>query len=181
MAGDLRDRKVLITGAAGGVGRFAVELAALRGAVVTAVAANPARAEGLDELGAAKVVYEIADADGPFHLILESAGGSSLQSAIGKVAAQGTVVVFGNSSGAPTEIAFGDFRGKAGARIEAFFVYESGELPTFGEDLQLLADLVAGGQLHPHVGLEASWEEASSAFEALANRHVNGKAVLLVN
>lgn len=181
LGGDLLGRRVLITGAAGGVGRFAVELAARRGANVTAVAANPARAEGLTDLGARTVVHDIADADGPFHLILESAGGPSLSASVSQVAPRGTIVLFGNSAGTPSEISFGDFRGKAGARIEAFFVYESGEPPTFGEDLQLLADLVADGELHPQVGLEASWRRADAVFEGLANRRVNGKAVLLVD
>ncbi len=181
LGGNLLGSRVLITGAAGGVGRFAVELAALQGAAVTAVAAGPARAEGLEELGAGSIVHEVGAADGPFQLILESAGGASLAAAVGQIAPRGMIVMFGNSSNTPTEIAFGDFRERAGARIEVFFVYESGEPPTFGEDLQLLADLVADGRLHPRVGFEASWRDADSAFEALAERRVKGKAVLLVD
>lgn len=181
LGGKLDGQRVLVTGAAGGVGRFAVELAAGSGAVVTGVVANDGRGAGLEGLGAERVVHDPGEADGPFDLILESVGGHSLESAIGLVAPGGTIAVFGNSSNSPSTISFADFRGHAGARIEAFFVYESGESPGFGEDLQMLADLVAAGELHPQVGMEASWNEANSVLRALADRRVNGKAVLLVD
>ena len=177
---DISGRRVLITGGAGGVGRFAVEIAAGWGAHVTAVASGSERADGLGSLGAADVVDDIEAAEGEYDLILESAGGSSLKAAVKLVAPKGTVVMFGNSSNEESRISFGDFRGRPGARIEAFFVYESGEPPAFGDDLQLLADMVAAGRLHPQVGLELAWSEANEAFGALGAREVNGKAVLLV-
>jgi NADPH:quinone reductase-like Zn-dependent oxidoreductase len=180
LGGDLSGLRVLVTGAAGGVGRFAVELAAGSGAEVTGVAASPDRADGLEDLGAGAMVYDIEDAAGPFDLILESAGGASLEASIRLVSPGGTIAVYGNSSNTPARISFGDFRGRAGARIVAFFVYESGEPPTFGEDLKLLADMVAEGSLHPQIGLEAPWTQANTVFAALAGREVNGKAVLLV-
>jgi NADPH:quinone reductase-like Zn-dependent oxidoreductase len=176
----LKGKQVLITGASGGVGRFAVELAAGAGAIVTGVAATESRAAGLRDLGATDVVSDAAHLEGRFDLILESSGGSSLEAAVRAVAPGGQIVVFGNSSDSPATLQFSDFRGRAGARIVAFFVYESGEPPPFGEDLRLLADLVADGKLHPQIGLERPWTEANSVFEALWARQVNGKAVLLV-
>ena len=113
-------------------------------------------------------------------MILDAAGGASLQAAIRLIAPGGDIVIYGNSSDTPAQISFSDFRGHALARITAFFVYESGAPPTFGEDLQTLANMVAEGRLHPQIGLEVPWSEANSAFEALANRRVNGKAVLLI-
>ncbi|MGH8871074.1 MAG: zinc-binding dehydrogenase [Acidimicrobiia bacterium] len=180
LGGDLTGKRVLITGAAGGVGRFAVELAARAGATVIGVAADDSRGAGLGDIGAAGIVHDIDDAEGPFDLILESAGGGSLEGAVRLVAPRGVIVVFGNSSDTPASISFGDFRGRAGAQLVAFFVYESGEPPTFGEDLRLLADMVAAGTLHPQVGLKRSWTEADVVFQALGQRRVNGKAVLLV-
>jgi NADPH:quinone reductase-like Zn-dependent oxidoreductase len=103
-----------------------------------------------------------------------------LEAAIRLVAPGGRVVVFGNSSDTPATISFSDFRGHAAAQIIAFFVYESGEPPTFGEDLRLLADLIADDKLHPSIGLETPWTEANEVFEAVWGRQVNGKAVLLV-
>jgi NADPH:quinone reductase-like Zn-dependent oxidoreductase len=180
IGGGLSGKRVLVTGAAGGVGRFAVELASQSGAEVTGVAASPQRAEGLEDLGAHAVVEDIEQAEGEFDLILEGVGGASLEASIRLVASRGTILIFGNSSNSPARVSFGDFRGHPGARIEAFFVYESVEPPTFGHDLQLLADMVAEGTLHPQIGMEMAWTEANPVFQAVANRQVNGKAVLLV-
>jgi NADPH:quinone reductase-like Zn-dependent oxidoreductase len=177
----LAGKQLLITGASGGVGRFAVELASGAGAIVTGLARDEQRASGLRELGATNVVFDLDGLDGRFDVILESTGGPTFEAAVRLVAPGGRVVVFGNASGAPAQISFADFRGRAGAQIVAFFVYESGEPPAFGEDLRLLADLVADDKLHPSIGLERPWTEANEVFEALAGRQVNGKAVLLVD
>ena len=56
VGGSLLGARVLVTGAAGGVGRFAVQLARLGGAEVTAIVGSPPRAAGLVELGAHRVV-----------------------------------------------------------------------------------------------------------------------------
>jgi NADPH:quinone reductase-like Zn-dependent oxidoreductase len=181
LGGELSGQRVLVTGAAGGVGRFAVELAAASGALVSAVTANPQRASGLEDLGATTVIHDIGEAEGPFDLILESVGGTSLERSIALVAPKGTIVTFGNSSNAPARVSFGDFRGRAGARIVAFFVYESGSPPSFGQDLTTLADMIAAGSLHPQIGLEAPWAEVNSVLTALASRQVLGKAVLLLD
>lgn len=180
LGGDLAGKQVLITGAAGGVGRFAVELASRAGARVTGVVGNASRGEGLADIGASQVITSLDELAGPYDLVLDAAGGESLEAAIRVVAPGGEIVVYGNSSDTPAQISFGDFRGHAGARITAFFVYESGEPPTFGDDLQLLADAIADGSLHPEIGLQLDWTEANRGFEALAGRQVNGKLVLVL-
>lgn len=178
LGGDLKGKAVLVTGASGGVGRFAVELAASSGAAVSAVVRGPERSEGLNEVGARSILVDIADATGPFDIVLESVGGPSLTSAVRLLAPGAVVIVFGNSSKLHSEISFADFVGKPGARLEPFFVYQSDEPPTFGDDLKYLADLVAGGDLHPYIGLEIPWTDANKAVDALRARRVNGKAVL---
>ncbi|MGP3912220.1 zinc-binding dehydrogenase [Nonomuraea sp. 10N515B] len=70
-------RRVLITGAAGGVGRYAVQLAALGGAHVIASVGSVARAEGLAELGADEVVIGLDGVDRPVDLILVTWAGRS--------------------------------------------------------------------------------------------------------
>src|SRR5579864_3040441 len=112
----LLGKRVLITGAAGGVGNLAVQLAARSGARVTAVVGSAERARVLDGLGAAEIVTRIGDAKGPFELVLEAAGGASLKAAIERVAHRGTVVIFGNSSGEPAELNFRDFAEHQNAR-----------------------------------------------------------------
>src|SRR5438093_4469921 len=75
----LLGKRVLITGAAGGVGNLAVQLAARSGARVTAIVGGPERGRHLR--GADQIVEGIDKAEGSFALILESAGGSSLAAA----------------------------------------------------------------------------------------------------
>ena len=179
--GPLLAQRVLITGAAGGVGSFAVQLAALAGAQVTGVVSHPDRASGLYDLGASALVANIQEAEGLFDLILESAGGSSLAGAVSKVAPGGTIVVFGNSSREQTPISFPNFAGHAGARLLAFFIYESGTPASMGVDLAKLVSLVAAGKLTPEIGLEDSWHNVYRATTALRERKVNGKAVFHIN
>ncbi len=179
--GFLLGRRVLITGAAGGVGRFAVELAARAGARVTGVVGGPERAEGLQELGAAEVVTRLEDLSGLFDLILESVGGNMLATAIHHVAPNGTVVVFGNSSGESTSISFGDFAGRAGVRLQSYVSYLSGTPESYGEDLALLVSLIADGKLHPQIGSDRSWRELLQAIHDLRERHIPGKAVFHID
>ncbi len=178
LGGHLTGRRVLVTGAAGGVGRFAVQLAAMVGAEVVGVTRNAERASGLVELGASRIVHDVEEADGGFDLILESAGGASLSAALGRLAPDGLLVMFGNSSKEPAEIRFDGLARSPRARIDTFRVYESGEPPSFGSDLGLLVSLMASGRLKAQIGFEGSWREAGPALAALRERRVNGKAVL---
>ncbi len=178
--GMLLGRRVLITGASGGVGRFAIQLAHRAGAHVIAVAGSEQRAEGLEELGADEVTIGF-DADGPdLDLVLESAGGESLATALKRVAHGGTVVTFGNSSGEPVQFDASDFYGRAPtARIYAFMVFDEIARAQSGtSDLRALAEMVAAGELKTEVSLETSWREPDGAIKALLDRQVAGKAVL---
>jgi NADPH:quinone reductase len=172
----LLGKRVLITGAAGGVGNLAVQLAARSGARVTAIVGSVERARVLDGLGAADIVTRIEDAQGPFALILEAAGGASLKAAIERVDHRGTVVVFGNSSGEPTEINFRDFAEHQNARIQGFHYFTSEPEERFGPDLALLAGLVADGSLKPRTD-EHSWRDLARIGPLLRDRQVPGKAV----
>ena len=174
--------RVLVTGAAGGVGRFAVQLAARAGALVTGVVASPERGEGLMELGATEVVTEFAPQGEEFDVILESAGGASLASALQRVSAGGTVVAFGNSSGEKTTFDVSSFYRKSEVRMRGFYVFSDLALPPSGSsDLEYLASLVADKQLETSISLEVSWNdqrELENVLRALMERRVSGKAVL---
>jgi NADPH2:quinone reductase len=177
----LLGKRVLITGAAGGVGTIAVQLAARSGARVTAVVGRPDRAAGMTELGATEVVHGIDSARGCFGLILESAGGASLARAIQLVEAKGTVVVYGNSSAEPTIISFADFRGAQNSRVQGFHYFTSESEDRFAPDLALLVSLIADGSLKPRIGVERTWRDIAQVAEQLRARSVSGKAVLLVD
>jgi NADPH:quinone reductase len=179
--GALVGRRVLITGAAGGVGTLAVQIAARSGAHVTAVVGRPDRAAGLLALGATEVVEGIDSAQGRFALILESTGGASLAKAIQLVEAKGTVVVYGNSSTEPTTISFANFRGAANSRVQSFSYFTSEAEDRFAPDLALLVSLIADGSLKPQIGVERSWRDILQVADQLRDRRVGGKAVLLVD
>jgi NADPH:quinone reductase len=172
-------KRVLITGASGGVGQFAVQFAAMSGAQVTAVA-RPERADGLRDLGANHVVNAVDQLAGTYDVILESVGGEWLSAAMRSVGPDGAVVFFGNSSREPSAINFADFGGHPRARLLPFFVYESGP-PAFGVDLALMVGLIAEGKLKPQVGFQGSWQKLEDALAALRDRRFGGKAILSIN
>lgn len=177
----LLGKRVLITGAAGGVGNLAVQLALRSGARVTAIVGNPARGKFVAALGAQEIVETIDQASGTYPLILESVGGPSLATALKKLAPRGVAVIFGNSSGATTEISFRDFGTANNARIQAFHSFASGPEEEFAPDLSLLVGLVAEAALKPEIGVERSWRELGKTLDALRERRVNGKAVFLID
>jgi len=179
LGGMLLERRVLITGAAGGVGRFAIQLAARSGARVTGIVGRPERARGLHELGADEVVIGDFPIDRVWDLILESVGGRSLAAALTSVAPGGLIVSYGNSSREPVTFDASSFYMRPGARMYAFLLFTELQREGSGSrDLRVLADLVARGQLDPQIALEESWRNAERAFTALMERQVDGKAVL---
>ena len=179
--GALLGQRVLVTGAAGGVGRYALQLAQRGGAHVTGVASGD-RAEGLRELGAHELIDSFRPEGEEFDLILESVGGASLSAAYRRLAANGTLVTFGDSSGEPVDYRASDFYGRAaGARVYGFMVFtELARHQSGSRDLRVLAELVAAGELDPQISLEADWREPGPALQALLDRKVAGKAVLTV-
>ena len=176
-------KRVLVTGAAGGVGRIAVQLAARAGAHVTAVARNEQRARGLRELGAQEVVFDVEDVSDDHDAILEGVGGTSLGSAIGKVAGRGTIVSYASSDPDPASFVARSLFGRApGAILRGLFVFEEIERTgTGGSDLARLAALVDAGALEPQIDVEGSWRDPGPAISALLERRVAGKAVLHVD
>ena len=183
IAGPVLGRRVLVTGASGGVGRFAVQLAKLAGAHVTAVSASPERARGLLELGAEQVVHEL-HADGPeFDVVVEGVGGATLSAALQRVAAFGTVVSFASSDASLVQFPPRSFFARApGARLYGLFLFAQLEREGGASSgLSRLAKLVADGRLECSVDCESSWRQAPEAIAALVQRSVAGKAVLRVD
>jgi NADPH:quinone reductase-like Zn-dependent oxidoreductase len=174
----LLGKRVLITGAAGGVGHMAVQIAARSGARVTAVVGGPER--GRHIRGAVEIVDGIDRAEGRFSLILESAGGPSLAAAILHIEARGTIVIFGNSSGEPTPLSFRDFADHPNARIQSFSYFTSEPEDRFAPDLALLAALVGDVSLKP-VLAEHSWRDLAKVGPELRDRHIAGKAVFRID
>jgi len=179
----LDGKRVLVTGAAGGVGRFAVQLASHGGARVTAVVSRPERAKTVEVLGCADdiIVGDLPD-HGEYDVILESVGGPSLAAAFGLVASGGTIVSYGNSSGAPSTFDVGPFFRRGGTHLYGLYVFD--EVPRHGSgvrDLTELARAAASGRLDTGVTLALDWADAATAMNALMDRKVDGKAVLTIS
>src|ERR671911_549990 len=175
--GSLVGRRVLITGASGGVGRFAVQLAARAGAHVVASVGSPERGEGLSTLGAAEVVVGVAPISQLVYGALDNVGGRTLADVYALLEPGGSVQSVGMASLEPTTIDFEQARLRGGdTRIEAFAIG-----PGFGPDLAFLVGLVTAGELDVQIDWRGPWEKAADAAAALLGRKVRGKAILEVS
>jgi NADPH:quinone reductase-like Zn-dependent oxidoreductase len=182
LGGVLLGGRVLVTGAAGGVGRIAVQLANLAGARVTAVVGRPERGDGLRNLGAADVVVGIEAAAGPFDLVLESVGGLSLTRGLDLLSPEGVLVSYGRSSGEDATLAPYWFGDHSGGRMSGLLVFTEVDAHRLGtQQLERMLDLIADGRLDPQVSRTGSWRDPMPLVSALLDREVDGKAVLFAD
>ncbi|MFH1834354.1 MAG: zinc-binding dehydrogenase, partial [bacterium] len=176
LGGSLLGRRVLITGATGGVGQFAIQLTAAAGAHVTAFVAGPERETEAKALGSHEVITTLDDGHpGTFDFVLDGIGGQVLTDAVHRLTPGGVAVTYGTLGG-PAPLALHDFpRGDSCRVIPLFHGYP---LETRGDDLAALIGLVADGRLEPLLGMVRDWKETLTVLEALRERRVRGKAVL---
>lgn len=125
-AGPLLGRRALITGASDGVGGFAVQLAALGGARVTAIARSE-DAPRPSRNGASEIVPDPRETRAAAHdVVLESVGGATLAAAFEQLAPGGVLVTYGNSSAEATPFDFFACFGHDDARVQTYFSYRHG-------------------------------------------------------
>jgi NADPH2:quinone reductase len=180
LAGSVAGRRILLTGASGGVGHYFVELAASAGAEVTAITATAERGSRLAGLGAAAVLRSVRDAAGPYDLVLESVGGDSLAQSLERLTPGGTLIWLGQASREPATLSFfGLLYGATSATIRHFSYADFPE--PYGADLAVLVRLVAAGRLHPEIGRTAGWHETAAVLADLRERRIRGNAVLTVS
>jgi NADPH:quinone reductase-like Zn-dependent oxidoreductase len=180
----LLGKRVLVTGAAGGVGRFAVQLARIQGAGhITALVGSAGRASGLRDLGASDVVVERLGPDTePFDLILESVGGDVLTAALPLIAHRGTMVIIGGSSDTPSTFDGLVFARKGPITIHGMSLFLEMERQGLDRrEMGWLLGLVGDGRLDPQIDRVASWREMGVLLQALGARTINGKAVALID
>ncbi|MFD9128275.1 zinc-binding dehydrogenase [Kitasatospora sp. NPDC059571] len=178
-AGAVAGRRILLTGASGGVGHYVTELAAAAGAELTAVSRSAERGARLAGFGAT-VVPEVTDAAGPFDLVLESTGGRALPLALKRLVPRGEVIWFGQASREPVTLDFFDLlRGPVSATVRHFSYADCDRPPA--ADLRTLVRLVATGRLHPEIGLVADWRRTPDVLTDLRERRVRGNAVLTLS
>jgi NADPH:quinone reductase len=179
---------VLITAAAGGLGSLLVQAARSAGATVVGVAGGPAKVQRVAQLGATVAVdYSAPDwsvavrgaLDGrEVTVALDGVGGALGRGALELLGAGGRLILFGFSSGTPTELSAADLFARgitASAAIGARMAQRPGGL----RDLEEQA-LAAGaeGRLVPLVQRFAL-AQAAAAHEAIESRATVGKTVLI--
>lgn len=183
--GLLLGKSVLVTGASGGVGNFAIQLARLSGATVVAHLRNHEQESLVKQAGAEAIVFGETlppDSDyAPYDLILESVGGKTLSAALGSVAPDGTVVLFGTSGGNEVTFNAQRFYGvSSGAKLYALMLFHELRQESATVGLNRLLTLVAAGRLQPQITLEAAWTQVADVAQQLLDRKFVGKAVLHV-
>jgi NADPH:quinone reductase-like Zn-dependent oxidoreductase len=176
-------QRVLVNGAAGGVGTFAVQIAAALGAEVTGVC-SARNAEVVRSIGAAHVIdYASEDfADGPvrYDVILDNVGNRSIRHLRSAVTPTGTVIV--NGGGSP-----GHVIGAVGSILRAailnlFVRQQITFVPTTQsrEDLLAVAELVENGALRPVVDRTYPLVDTAAALRYVEPGHARGKVVIAV-
>jgi NADPH:quinone reductase-like Zn-dependent oxidoreductase len=180
--GPLLGRRVLITGATGGVGHYAVQLAHLGGAYVVATTRDPQRhGDGLRALGADEVVADPGDFTGRVDGVVDNVGGPQLVAAYERLAAGGTLVAVGHSTDEGEHFPFGALFGNEGRHDRSIVTFYLLECRGVGPDLAWLAGAVAAGRIAPQISWRGSWKDVAEATGALLERRLHGKAVLEID
>ncbi len=166
-------QRVLILGAAGGVGHLAVQIAKARGAYVIGTASAPKHGF-VQELGADEVVdytsEDVAQRVGKADAVLDVVGGDTAQSALPVVRDGGVVVTLSGAAAGP-------LRELAGRRVRvADILVEPDRM-----GMEAIAGLVAAGSLRAHVSRTFPLEQAAQAHELGETGRTQGKLVLTVN
>jgi NADPH:quinone reductase-like Zn-dependent oxidoreductase len=175
--------KVLIIGAGGGVGTFAVQIAKAFGAEVTGVCSTT-KVALVESIGADHIIdytrEDFADRAGQYDLIIDNAGNRPLSQLRRALAADGTLVIVGGEEG-------GAWVGPADrivpAAILSPFVRQR-LLPLMAverqDDLRLLGEMAESGKFTPAVDRRYPLVEAPDAVRHLGEGHARGKVVVTV-
>lgn len=173
-------RHVLVIGASGGVGTFAVQIAKARGAEVTGVCST-GKVELVRSIGADDVIDytrdDFAAGDRRYDLILDIGGSSSLARLRRPLAPRGTLVIAGGEVG--TWLGIG-----RQLRAVAMSPFTRQRLTMLvskerHDDLERLTEMIEGGRVAPVVERIYPLDQAAMAMERLASGQVTGKLVVV--
>lgn len=176
-------QSVLVIGASGGVGSYAVQIGTALGAAVTGVA-SAAKADLVRSLGAADVIDYAAtdylDGSARYDLVVDTGGLNPIRRLRRALTPSGTLVIVGGEGG-------GRWTGGTGRQMRALLLspFVRQRLTTFisGEkhtDMERLAALVQDGAVTPAVGQRYSLAQAPQALADLETGRARGKSVVVV-
>ena len=174
-------QKVLIIGAAGGVGSFAVQLAKAFGAHVTGVCSTP-KVDLVRSIGADAVIdytrEDFADEGRRYDLILDTAGNRSLSHLRRALTPNGTLVLIGGEGGGP-------WLGMLSRMFKMLFVapFVKQKLRFLSsserkEDLLTLTAFIEAGKVTPVIDRRYPLSEVPGAIRYLEKGHATGKVVI---
>lgn len=175
-------QRVLVLGASGGVGSYAVQLAVTEGAEVVAVC-SAAKGDFVLGLGASKVLDYATDdlaAGAPYDAILDIAGNRRLRDLRALLTPRGTLALVGGEDGGP--VLGGMQRNLAALFLSPFLRQRltgvvAGER---GADMAVLGEYVEQGRLRPAVTQVFDFADAPQALTELAAGRVRGKVAVRV-
>jgi NADPH:quinone reductase-like Zn-dependent oxidoreductase len=176
-------QRVLIIGASGGVGSYAVQLAKVFGAEVTGVCST-AKQDLVRSLGADHVLdytrQDFADGLNRYDLILDIGGNSSLRRLRSALTPNGTLVIVGGEEGGKWTGGFGrSLRAPLLSRFvrERLTMLASKER---GSDLERLTPLIEAGQLTPSLDRTFPLARVPDAMRHLQAGAVRGKVAIII-
>jgi NADPH:quinone reductase-like Zn-dependent oxidoreductase len=176
-------QQVLVNGAGGGVGTYAVQIAAALGAEVTGVCSTR-NVELVRSIGAARVIdytrEDFAGGRGKYDVILDNVSSLPLTRLRGALTPKGTLVL--NGGGTPGHV-FGPVAGIVRAVVANAFVSQRlRPLPTRQnqQDLIDVTGLIEDGKLTPVVGRTYSLADAAEGLRQVEEGHTRGKIVITV-
>jgi len=179
-------QKVLVNGASGGVGTFAVQIAKALGAEVTAVC-SPRNLEQARSMGADHVIdytkEDFTQGDQHYDVIFDNVGNHSIAERRRVMTPNGICVLAGMGSAGKHE---GQLTRIAG-NLKAFFVspfisqkFKMYIAKTLKADLTALRDLIQEGKLTPVIDRQYPMSETAEALRYLEDGHARGKIVITV-
>jgi NADPH:quinone reductase-like Zn-dependent oxidoreductase len=175
-------QSVLINGASGGVGTFAVQIGHAFGAELTGVCSTK-NLDTVRALGADHVIdytkNDFTKGGERYDLIIDSAVSHSLSGCRGALVPNGTYVCFGNSDGSWVGGFGREIRIKVLARLVSQRLLSIVSMPTH-EDLVVLQELIESGQVTPVIDRTYPLAETPAAIDYLAEGHARGKVVVTV-
>ena len=176
-------QRVLVIGASGGVGSYAVQIAKAMGAVVTGVA-SAAKLDLVRSLGADHVVdytcEDYADAGRQYDLVLDIGGNPPLSRLRRALAPRGTAVIVGGEQGGNVTGGFG--RSLRAPLLSLFVKQRLAMLANKerGSDLERLTPLLEDGTVKPSIDRAYPLAQVPAAMQHLVAGHVRGKVAITI-